>query len=59
MKVDMSPEAITKRLKITNELWIRMVRLMDVEGTDAETAKRIVNERYERGELDIVENRSK
>jgi hypothetical protein len=29
MKVDMSPEAVTQRLKLMDELWILSMKLMD------------------------------
>ena len=29
MKVDMSPKAVTERLKTTNELWLLSVKLMN------------------------------
>jgi hypothetical protein len=36
MKVDMSPEAITARLRTVDELWLLSVKLMNAKPTDGE-----------------------
>ncbi len=45
MKIDMSPEAITNRLKIMEQLWELSVSLMEAEIIDEDSDTALVSEK--------------
>ena len=61
MKVDMSPKAVTERLKTLDELWLLSVKLMNSKkiksargGENGETIKpKVSDENEEKAELDF------
>lgn len=61
MKVDMSPEAVTQRLRIMDDLWVLSVKLMNsrkVKSANVENKRRMLIEEGDENSASLVHDAS-